>query len=291
MKYSPSTRLPMSRPCMSVKATTTVSISPFLTEAVSSSFVSKPSPCGLFVAASRPCDEALEQMARPGQVGGELLGMALHGNDKAVAGLDAFDGPVLAVGGLLQPFSQVLDRLVVQAVDPNLVLAGGSPQLRGRIDLDGVRQVAAPERPHLVTLQMLNQRTAHGNVDHLLASADAEHRQLALARLSEHQQLGLVELGVGLPDLLVPPLSIKGRIDIPAPGQQEPVDVRERLGPGEQVHGLGTRCRHRPAVGPEVLQAPPRVDRDPDLGPASLRPRARLRSWQALPQSLEPWGP
>src|SRR6266852_5224975 len=145
MKYSPSTRLPISRPCISVKATMTVSISPFLTSAASCSLVSKASPCGLFIAAAGPRDESLEQMARPGQVGGELFRVTLHRNDEAVVGLDAFDGAVVARGGLLQPFSQVLDSLVVQAVDPALVLAGRPPQLRRRIYLDRVREVAAPK--------------------------------------------------------------------------------------------------------------------------------------------------
>src|SRR6266849_1181604 len=99
---------------MSVNATMTVSILPALT--------------------SR--DEALEQRTRPWQVGGELLGMALHSNDKAVVRLDAFHGPVLAVGGLLQPLGQVLDRLMMQAVDADLVLAGRPTQLGRWIDVD-----------------------------------------------------------------------------------------------------------------------------------------------------------
>src|SRR5260370_1546627 len=144
MKYSPSTRLPMSRPCMSVKATMTVSMSPFLTEAVSSSLVSTPSPCRLFFAAARPRDEALEQMTRPGHIRSELFGMALHGDDETVVRLHPFDCAVLAGGGLLDPVSQVLDGLVVEAVDPGLVLTRRTTQLTRWIDVDPVRQVAAP---------------------------------------------------------------------------------------------------------------------------------------------------
>src|SRR5260370_7732030 len=158
MKYSPSTRLPMSLPCMSVKGTMTVSISPFLTSAASCSWASKPSPCGLVIVAAGSRDEALEQMARPGQVGGELLWVTLHSNDKAVVGLDAFHGPVLAGGGLLEPLSQVLDRLVVQAVDPDLVLAGRPPQLRRRIHLDRVPDVASPPLTPPVPPHILHQR-------------------------------------------------------------------------------------------------------------------------------------
>src|SRR5690348_10898516 len=104
---------------MSVNATMTVSILPALTSAANCSFVSKRSLRCLSVPASSPSDESLEQRTRPGQVGGQLLGMALHCNDKAVARLDAFHRPVLAVGGLLQAFGQVFDRLVVKAVDPD----------------------------------------------------------------------------------------------------------------------------------------------------------------------------
>src|SRR4029077_4654754 len=122
MKYSPSTRLPMSLPCMSVKATMTVSISPFLTSAASCSWVSKPSPRGLFVAAAGSGDEALEEVARPGQVGGELFGVALDGDDQTIVRLHPLDRAVLAGGGLLEPVRQVLDGLMVQAVDADLVL-------------------------------------------------------------------------------------------------------------------------------------------------------------------------
>src|SRR5216683_2258658 len=206
----------MSRPCMSVKATITVSMSPFLTEAVSSSLVSKPSPWGFLVAAPSPRNKALEERPRPGQVGGELLRMTLHSNDKPVVRLDAFDCAVLAGCGLLEPVSQVLDRLVVQAVDPDLVLTGRPSQLRRRIYLDRVREVTSPERAHLVALQMLNQRASHGDVDHLLPTANPEYWDVTFPGLAKHGQLGLVELGVGLAEIFVPPLSIKGRVHVPA---------------------------------------------------------------------------
>src|SRR5258708_37489324 len=99
---------------MSVKATMTVSILRALTSAASCSFVSKTSLRGFSAPAPSPRHEAFEQGARPWQVGGELLGMALHRNDKAVAGLDAFHRPILDVSGLLQPLGQVLDLLVMQ---------------------------------------------------------------------------------------------------------------------------------------------------------------------------------
>src|SRR5690348_11661637 len=164
----------MRRPCMSVNATTTVSISPAATWCARCSLVSKGlAPC-LF-APARPGDEALEKRPRPGQVRGQLLRVTLHRNDKPVVGLHAFDRPVLPLRRLVQARREAADRLVVEAVDADLVLAGGMAQLRAGIDdLDGVREVAAPEAADVVVLQVLDERAAQRDVDHLLAPADAE---------------------------------------------------------------------------------------------------------------------
>src|SRR5476649_2904114 len=111
MKYSASTRLPMSRPCMSVKATTTVSMSPFLTAAPSCSLVSTSTSR----AGAR--HEALEQLRSPWQISGQLLGVALDGDDQAVVRLETFDRAVVSCGRLPQARRHRSDRLVVKAVD------------------------------------------------------------------------------------------------------------------------------------------------------------------------------
>src|SRR5487761_111149 len=99
MKYSASTRLPMRRPCMSVKATTTVSISPFLTAAPSCSLVSNSSTPGVTVAAASASHKALEQPRRPRKLTRQLLRVALDGDDQAVFRLDALDSSVISGGG------------------------------------------------------------------------------------------------------------------------------------------------------------------------------------------------
>jgi len=112
---------------MSVKATTTVSTSPRSTCEASASRVNG----ALFVRGSvntllaRSRDEAREQVSCPRQVARQLFGVALHGDDQAVIGLDALDGAVLAMSRLMQTVSELLHRLVMEAVDPNLVLACG----------------------------------------------------------------------------------------------------------------------------------------------------------------------
>src|SRR3989442_1692022 len=173
-------------------------------------------------------------MTRPGHVRSELFGVTLHGDDQAIVRLHPFDRAVLAGGGLLEPVRQVLDRLMVQAVDPDLVLTGRPAQLGRRIYVDRVREVAAAQRAHLVTLEMLNQRASHGDVDDLLAATDAEHREPTLSRLVKKRQLGLIELRVGLSEILVPPLSVKGRIDVPAAWEEQPAELRKHEQDGNE---------------------------------------------------------
>src|ERR1700730_11813178 len=230
MKYSASTLLPMRRPCMSVKATTTVSISPFLVAAPSCSFVSNVSPDGGALAAACPCHEALEQLRRPGEIRCELLRVALDGDGQAVVGCQAFDCAVLPRRGLAQPRRERSDRLVVKAVDPELGLADGATQLRVRVDFDGVRQMVATEGSDLVALEVLEQSPTHSHIDDLLSAADPEHRDLLLERLIDEPYLCLVQLGVDVPQFGVGLLTIAGRVDIPTAGQEEPVEVPESLG-------------------------------------------------------------
>src|ERR1700674_3858682 len=116
-------------------------------------------------------------------------------------------------------------------------------------------EVAPPERPDLMALQVLHERAAHGDVDHLLPATDAEHGDLPFARLTKQVQLGLVELGVGLAQILVAPLSIKRRIHVPTSWQQEPIDVRECRGARDEVDTLRARGYHRAAVRAVILQA------------------------------------
>src|SRR5437588_4272230 len=247
-------------------------------------------------------DEPLEKVARPGQVGGQLFRVALDRHDQAVVRLGALDRSVLTGRRLVQARSQLPDSLVVEAVDPDLVLARGPAQLRRRLDLDRVSQVVAAMVADVMCFEVLHQRAAHGDIDDLLPAADAQHRQLALPSLLEHEQLGLVQLGVDGADLLVLLLSIQQRIDVPAAGKKQAVDLlRTAGGAWQQLHRLRAGGLHGPAVGRVVLRplARARRDRYPrsvvaqaiPVSSCRRRPPARARSWRALPWCPGPWVP
>ena len=97
---------------MSVKATTTVSISPAPTALVSSSSVSigqlsslaaSVATDAVVVVVGDAVDEATEQRHRPSLLAEQLLGMTLHGHDHPVRRLDALDDTVGAVRGACRP--------------------------------------------------------------------------------------------------------------------------------------------------------------------------------------------
>jgi hypothetical protein len=94
-----------------------------------------------------------------------------------------------------------------------------------------VGEVVAAELAHLVAVQVLPERPAHGHVDHLLAPADPHHRQALVAGQGEEAKLGVVELAVDRADLGVRLLPVEGRVDVPPTRQQKAVQVGQRPGP------------------------------------------------------------
>src|SRR5690348_4274522 len=275
---------------MSVKATTTVSMSPLSTWWARCSLVSKSAARSAPGAASPAGARAkpFEQLARPGQVGGQLLGVALHGNDKPVVRLDAFHRSVVTPGRLVQARREAGDRLVVEAVHPDVVLACGVAELGAWIDLDRVREVAAAVVADVVVIEMLDQRAAQGDVDDLLTAADAEDRQLLLMRLLEEAQLGLVELAVDRPDLVVLGLAVEGRVDVPTARKQQAVDFGQDGGARREHDRLGSRRLHRLEVRHVVLVAPPGADGDTDPGPVRhLAPGRGRRRADGLQLALD----
>ena len=58
---------------------------------------------------------------------------------------------------------------------------GRVAELGRRVDRDRVGEMLAAEGANLVAFEVLDQGSAHRHVDHLLAAAEAEHRDLLAA--------------------------------------------------------------------------------------------------------------
>src|SRR6266566_8102842 len=151
--------------------------------------------------------------------------MALDRDDETVGGLHGFDRAVVAASRLNKAWGKRSNRLVMEAVDSDLVLAGSAAQLGAGIDLDGVRQVAAAVPPDLVAFEVLQEGSTHRDVDHLLTPADAQDRHIPLASLLKEPELRVIELPVDRPDLRVGLLSVESGVDVPAARQQEAIHL------------------------------------------------------------------
>ena len=81
------------------------------------------------VSFSRPVDEAFEEPLRPGKIGGQLFGVALDRDNQSVGGFHSLDRALVIAGRLRQPRRELVDRLVVKAVDADLVFTRGAAKL------------------------------------------------------------------------------------------------------------------------------------------------------------------
>src|SRR5450631_551951 len=225
-------RLPMRRPCMSVKAVTTVSISPLSTATARSSRVitAAPSPrlLGWGRGGSRrlpaPFHEPCEECPRPRLVGDQLLRMRLHRHDHPVRRLDCLDDAIGARGGGPQAWCQNVNCLVVDAVD-HQDRWGNPPELRVRVDGDAMGKTPARMALPVVALDVLEQRAPQGDVDELLAPADAEHRDPGFDGAADESRLRLVQRGVDLGHPADGSAAVLLRTDIPAAGNDQAVDA------------------------------------------------------------------
>src|SRR5207302_6736865 len=88
--------------------------------------------------------QRLEKSASPVVTWGQLLGMALDSHHEwPVAQLDTLDQPIVRCGDGAEPSAEIADRLVVQAVDPNLGRAQRAREHAAGLDLETVHQRVA----------------------------------------------------------------------------------------------------------------------------------------------------
>ena len=158
-----------------------------------------------------------------------------------------------------------LDALAEQPVQPTT-----------RGDLGGVRCKGRISHPMAAVAedvgQMLMQGSAEGDVDHLRAAADAEHRYPAVQGSSQQSELPLVAFVGGLLGRRVRLLAVGGRVDVLAAGEDQTVEPTDHLLGDRTVDGLW-RQQHGDAAGPgDALE----VDGGQEAGGNVPHPAARL---------------
>ena len=108
-------------------------------------------------------------------------------------------------------------------------------------------------------IKVLVQSAPAGNIRHLRAATDGEHRNLVLKDVADEREIGLVLQGVDVVELIAfAGLTIVRRIDVSTAGHEHPVHAGKTFGPVAVRHRQqGMRVT---AGGPDQLQQAPRRD-------------------------------
>jgi hypothetical protein len=162
-------------------------------------------------------------------------------------------------------------RLVVPRVDRERPPAGrrGKPGTGSRHDSLMLDDAAGLRRPMIPDI--LDKLSTEGDVEHLEAAADPEHRQVGLNHAAGERKLQLVTLGVDLVRGRVR-LAIACRVDVAAASQQQPVYFSRHLVTRVDLEDFGPRAFERLAVQP--VRSDP-VGRRSGEGQSDARPQGR----------------
>lgn len=161
---------------------------------------------------------------------GDLLRVPLNADHwDLTLQLEGLDHPVVREGHWHQPVADVLDRLVVVAASgrrtPDYGLkpgAGGhANRLAGELATGAVILVPTEIR------EVLLERATAPDIEHLRPSADGEYWQTEVLGGRERGQFGCITLRFRSFRSLVTLLSVKTRIDVRAPAQNESVEPVE----------------------------------------------------------------
>src|SRR2546423_14044641 len=150
-------------------------------------------------------------------------------DERLVGILDPLDGAVLGPGDLTEACADSIDALVMMRHDSAATLADA----RRGIDADRVLRelpeyLAVLLVPHDLG-QVLDDVAAPGDVEHLEATADREHRQLACERGLEQRELAAVALGVRARRLRMRLRAVLVGLQVVAAGEDEAVEHVEHL--------------------------------------------------------------
>src|SRR5947209_3019732 len=104
----------------------------------------------------------------------ELLGVALHAEHETLVGdLQQFDHAVLGTSAGVHTIAGELDRLMVQAVDPDLTAAEHLLHQASLLNIDAMAErvarlipVGMEQRTSILVSQVLVERATEGSIDH-----------------------------------------------------------------------------------------------------------------------------
>src|SRR5256885_1616088 len=188
-------------------------------------------------------------------------------DERLVGILDPLDGAVLGPGDLTEAFADSIDALVVMRHDRAANLADA----RRGIDANRVLRelpeyLAVLLVPHDLG-QVLDDVAAPGDVEHLEATADREHRQLACERGLEQRELAAVALRVRARRLRMRVRAVPGGLrGVPA-GKDGAGDPGEPLADPVRGGRHEPRPASRPLDGAEVAVGDERGLDLPPVGP------------------------
>jgi hypothetical protein len=159
----------------------------------------------------------------------------LHAEAEPLAGVfDRFNDAVGRRGGHDQTFAHRLDRLVMPAVDGTGVAFDGfahqplEQTVFGDPDVmrDGPRRFGERVIQAVGHLgrDVLDERAAASDIQHLDAAADRKDRQIRLRRQARQLQLEVVAAGLRRIEQLLGRFPVGRWEDVSAAGQQNPVD-------------------------------------------------------------------
>src|SRR5579862_8670103 len=204
-------------------------------------------------------DQGAEEILLPGLVL-KPFGVPLDADHEAVgAALDGFDDAVVSNRRDGESPPQRVDGLVVPGVHAGMVLADDVAELAASEDADGVRRPIGMGVDIRQVINMLVQGAAQGDVELLVAAADAERRQVPLEHFAEGHEIALFPVLIhqlGLPVLSLMPAA---RIDVGPARKQDPVQtVQEapdigRVPEGRHHHRNSARPLHGADVVPVEL--------------------------------------
>lgn len=177
-------------------------------------------------------EKGIEEPLSLGVVAGQVLWMPLHADGVRVPRhLDCLDDAIRSLCGNHETWGQILDGLVVPAVDLQGISAQDLRQLvtlyhRNRMSKMvgwGAGCTRVLECAGHLGLDILIQAASKRDVQYLDTAADREERLAVFYGPASERKFHTVSLSVDGPALLMDRFAIVNWIDIPASRQQEPV--------------------------------------------------------------------